>query len=157
MNGELARRSAGKYSSNVRVLRCNSRICYVPNIDALVKAYRFPSCDQLINEAGNLERHLTTCKERNKHIFPKNVYQLRETLFEKLDYFSSAFTDNQVQFILSTIFDFESICVEDENFNYLETTTMIGKLIPVSVKISSNLIQEAISSVILILVTWYHI
>ena len=157
MNGELARRSAGKHSSNVRVLRCNSRICYVSNIDALVKVYRFPLCDQLINEAGNLERHLTTCKERNKHFFPKNVYQLRETLFEKLDSFSSAFTDNQVQFIMSTIFDFESICVEDENLNYLETTTMIGKHIPVSVKISSNLIQEAISSVILILVTWYHL
>ena len=30
---------------------------------------------------------LVRCSERVKHIYPKNVYQLRETLFDKLDSF----------------------------------------------------------------------
>ena len=40
------------------------------------------------------------------------------------------------------VFDFESICVEAENFKDTETTTWIGKHIQISVSISSNLIQE---------------
>ena len=42
------------------------------------------------------------------------------------------------------IFDFESICVEDEISNYTETTTWIGKHNPISVSISSTLIHKPI-------------
>ena len=55
---ELARRSVGKYSITVRLLRYNCHICYASTINLLFKAYRCPSCDQFINGAGNLERHL---------------------------------------------------------------------------------------------------
>ena len=42
------------------------------------------------------------------------------------------------------VFDFESICVKDVNFKDTETTSWIGKHVPISVSISSNLIQEPI-------------
>ena len=29
-----------------------------------------------------------TCRDRIRHIYPKNVYELRETLFEKLEGFN---------------------------------------------------------------------
>ena len=50
MFGELARRSVEKHSNTVRLLRYVSNFCYVFNINALFKAYRFPSCDQFIRK-----------------------------------------------------------------------------------------------------------
>ena len=43
------------------------------------------------------------------------------------------------------MFDFESICVKEANsYKKTETTTWIGKHVPISVSISSNLIPEPI-------------
>ena len=42
------------------------------------------------------------------------------------------------------IFDFESICVKEDSYKQTETTTWIGKHVPISVSISSNLIPEPI-------------
>ena len=42
------------------------------------------------------------------------------------------------------VFDFESVCIPEEKFKNIETTTWIGKHIPLSVSISSNLIDKPI-------------
>ena len=82
MVGELARRSIKKFEKNVQLIRCKSQVCYVDNINALFKAFRCPTCDAYFQKIGNLERQLVRCSERVKHIYPKKVYQLRETLFD---------------------------------------------------------------------------
>ena len=64
---------------------------------------------------GNLERHLVTCSDRVKHIYPKNVYELRGTLFEKLDAFKIPYWIEQKLFKNLAVFDFESICVKEAN------------------------------------------
>ena len=69
MVGELARRSIKKYEKNVQLVRYNSNICYVDNINALFKAFRCPTCDIYFHKARNLERHLIRCSERVKHIY----------------------------------------------------------------------------------------
>ena len=43
-----------------------------------------------------------------------------------------------------TIFDFESTCVPSDELKATQTTTWIGKLVPISVSISSNLIYEPV-------------
>ena len=92
-----------------------------------------------------MERHLVTCSDRVKHIYPKNVYELRETLFEKLDAFNIPYRIEQKLFKNLAIFDFESICVKEANsYKQTETTTWIGKHVPISGSISSNLIPEPI-------------
>ena len=144
MVGELARRSIKKYERKVQLIRYNSHICYVDNINALFKAFRCPTCDTYFQKTGNLERHLVRCSERVKHIYPKNVYQLRETLFDKLDSFGIQYTDDQKLFTNLAVFDFESICIPEEKFKNTETTTWIGKHVPISVSISSNLIAKPI-------------
>ena len=70
MIGEFAR-SVWKHSNTLRLLRYNSHICYVSKINALIKTYRGPSCDQCIKRAYNLEEQLTTGKERVNHVFPQ--------------------------------------------------------------------------------------
>ena len=79
-----------------------------------------------------------------KHIYPKNVYQLLETLFDEIDSFDIQYTDDQKLFSNIAVFDFESICIREEKFKNTETTTWIGKHGPISVSISSNLIAMPI-------------
>ena len=77
-----------------------------------------------------------------RHIYSKNAYTLRETIFEKLDGFNIPYTEDQKLFSNVAVFDFESICVPTEELKATETTTWIGKHVPISVSISSNL-QDA--------------
>ena len=67
------------------------------------------------------------------------MYQLGETLFDKLDSFDIQYTDDQKLFDNLAVFDFESICILGENFKKTGTTTWIGKHVPISVSISLNL------------------
>ena len=91
----------------------------------------------------NLERHLLTFSDRLKHIYPKNVYKLWETVFEKLDAFNIPYRKEHKLFKNLAILDFESICSKEANsYKNTETTTWIGKHVPISVSISSNLIRE---------------
>ena len=142
--GELARRSVQKYENTVRLLRYNNHVCYVSNINAVFQSFRCPNCDTFFNRTFNLERHLTTCSERVKNVYPKNVYQIRETLFDKRDLLGFNYTSEQKLFKNLAIFDFESICVQEETFRDTNTTTWIGKHVPISVSISSNLVEEPI-------------
>ena len=144
MVGELARRSIKKYEKNVQLIRYNSHICYVDIINAFFKAFRCPTCDTYFQKTGNLERHLVRCSERVKYIYPKNVYQLRETLFDKLDSFGIQYTDEQKLFTNLAVFDFDSICIPEEKMKITETTNWSGKHNPRSVSMSSNLIAKPI-------------
>ena len=79
-----------------------------------------------------------------KHINPKNVYELPETLFEKLEGFTLHVSEDNKLINNLAIFDFESICVTTEELKETQTTTWIGKLVPILVSISSNLIDQPI-------------
>ena len=65
-----------------------------------------------------------------------------KTLFDKLDSFDIQYTDDQKLFNDLAVFDFQTICLLEEKFKNTETTTWIGKHVPISVPISSNLIAE---------------
>ena len=79
-----------------------------------------------------------------KNVYPKNVYPTQETLFDKLDFFGIEYTNEQTLFKNLAIFDFESICVQEESFKKTDTTKWLGKHIPISVSTSSNLVRETI-------------
>ena len=113
-------------------------------MNSFFKSFRCSSCDTIFSKTGNLERHLITSSERVKHIYPKNVYQLRKTLFEKLDSFNIPYREDQKLFKNLAIFDFKSICIKEETYKETETTKWIGKHVPISVSISSNLKPEPI-------------
>ena len=140
--GELRLRSNQKYENSIKLLRCNNQIYYLNNINALCKAFRCTTCDIFFSKTMNLERHLITCSDRVKHIYPKIVYKLREALFEKLDAFNIPYRNEQKLFKNLAIFDFESICVKEESYKQTETTTWIGKHVSISFSASSNLITE---------------
>ena len=142
--GELARRSVEMYERNINLLRYNNHICYVDDINTFFKRFRCPSCDTFIKYVSNFNRHVKSCKDRVQHIYPKSVYALRETLFDKLDAFGISYNHDQKLFKNLANFDFESICVPTEELKDTNTTTWIGKHEPISVSISTNLIGEPV-------------
>ena len=141
---ELARRSVQKYEITVRLLRYNNHKCYVNNLIAAFQSFRCPNCDTFFDKTFILEQHVTTCIERVKNVYPRNVYQIRKTLFDKLDSFGMKYTREQKLFQKLAILEFESICVQKETSRDTNTTTWIGKRVPISVSISSNLLEEPI-------------
>ena len=140
--GELARRSIKKFEKSVKLLRYNNHICYVYDMNSFFKSFQCSTCDTIFSRTGSLERHFITCSERVKHIYPKNVHQLRETLFERLDSFNLPYRQDQKLFKNLAVFDFESICLKEETHKKTETTKWTGKHVPISVSSSSNLIPK---------------
>ena len=107
--GELARRSVQKYEKTGRLLRYNNQIGYVNNINAVFQSFRCPNCDTFFNRTFSVKRHLTTCSELVKNVYPRNVFQIQETLFDKLDSFGIEYTNEQTLFKNLAVIDFESI------------------------------------------------
>ena len=93
---ELARRSVQKYDNTLRLLRYNNHIRYLNNINAVFQSFRCSNCDTFFNKTFNLERNLTTCSKRVKHVYPRNVYQIRETLFDKLHSLGVKYTSEKL-------------------------------------------------------------
>ena len=80
----------------------------------------------------------------SKNCLSEKVYQTQRTLFDKLDSFEIDYTNEQTVFQNLAIFEFESICMQRENFKDTDRTNWIGKHIPISVSVSSNLLNEPI-------------
>ena len=79
-----------------------------------------------------------------RNVYPNNAYTLRETIFGKLDDFKITYNEGQKLFRNVALFDFESICVPTEELKTIETTTWIGKHVPISVSVFSNLQDDPI-------------
>ena len=77
------------------------------------------------------------CEELGKNIYPTSVYQLRETLPDKLRAFDIEVADGYMFFNKFAVFDFESICVKNSKLVDTKTTTWVGKHEPISVSITS--------------------
>ena len=101
------------------------------NIIAVFRSIRCSNCDTFLSRTFNWELNSTTCSERLKNIEPRKQYQIRETLFDKLDYFGIKYTSQQKLFEILAIFDFELINVQEETFKNTKTTTWIGKHIAI--------------------------
>ena len=137
---ELARRSVQKHEKTVGLLKYNSHGCY---INGVFQRFRFPNCDNCFNRASKLEQNLTTYSKRVEDVYPRNVYQIRETLFDKLDSFGFKYTSELKLFKDSALVDFESICLQEETFK--DTNTAIwGKKVLTSVSLPPNRVEGPI-------------
>ena len=109
--GEFARGSIQNFETRVKIIRNSNHICYVNNLNSFFKSFHGSTCDTMFSKTGNLERNLITCSERIKHIHPKNIYQLRETLFDKLDSFNFSDREDPKLFKNLAIFHCEIVCI----------------------------------------------
>ena len=96
--GELARRSIGRFDKTLKLLRFNTHIIHTNDIDSFFKCFRYPSCDTFSHKSDHSNQHLLRCKDRVRHIYPENVYEHRETLFEKLEGFNHPVSEDNKLF-----------------------------------------------------------
>ena len=89
---ELAKRSVQIHGETVQLLRYNKHISYKSDNNEVFQSFGCPNCDTFFKRASNLEQNITICCERAKHAFPTNVYQIRKTLYDKLDSFGITYT-----------------------------------------------------------------
>ena len=123
--GELTRRNIGRFDKIVKLLRFNNHIIHTNDNDSFFKCFRCPSCDCFFNSSDNFNRHFMTSKGRVRDIYSKNVYTLRETLFEKLEVFNIPVSKDNTIFDNLANFDFESLYVPTEELKATQTTTWI--------------------------------
>ena len=144
MFAELTRRSSMKRSKTTSLLRYENHICWTADINKFLKKFRCYVCDQFFDRSFNLLRHMQNCSENTQHKYPKGAYQLSETIFERLEEVNINVPQELRLFSHLIIFDFESITVPDSTLKNTDLTSWIGKHVPISVSISSNLLSEPI-------------
>ena len=140
--GTLSYRSLMSYEKSFSLLQYDNHVCWVKNIDQFLKKYRCDHCDKFFPKVSNYQRHLTVCTDRVSHRYPKRPYQLKETIFEKLTNLEIPVQEFLYENLV--VFDFESITVPDSTLPNSEMTRYIGKHVPISVSIFSNLLSEPI-------------
>ena len=77
-----------------------------------------------------------------KHVFPKKVYQLRETVLDKFYSFNIPHSDDQKVWENIALVNFESVCVQADTFCVTHNTISICKHVPISFSFSSILFEE---------------
>ena len=108
-------------------------MCYDTDVNKVFNFFLCSTCKTFFTRSSNLQRHMPKCEELVKNVYPKSVYQLRETLFDKLRAFDIQVADGDTLFNNFAVFDSESICVKNSKLVDTETTTWVGKYEPISV------------------------
>ena len=112
--GEPNRQRAGQMRNFLRVLRYNKRICYVSKKNTASQSSGCFICEDLFSRALHLQLHLTTCSERVKDAYPKNVNRIRKRFCNELEFFGIKHISEQKRFKKLTFFNIESISVQNE-------------------------------------------
>ena len=92
----------------------NNHIIHTIDNVSFFKCFWCSKCDTFFKRSEFLKKQLLRCKDRVKHIYPKNVYELGDHLFEKLEGFNLPVSEDTKLFNNIATFDFESICVPTE-------------------------------------------
>ena len=117
--GELAQQSIGNFDKTVTLLRFNNHTIHKNYIDSFFNCFRCPCCDIFIKKFQFPNIHLSRCKDRVRHYYSKNMYERRETLFEKQEGFNFSVSEDKKHFKNLAIFDFDSVSVPtEETKNY---------------------------------------
>ena len=139
--GEVAEQILRRFTSTAKLCYKN-HTCYVTDVNKVFKWLRCSTCDKFFRTIFSLQRHSLNCDELVRNIHPRSVYQLRETFLDKLKAFDMELTKDKLLFNNFAVFDFESICLKSSTTAATKTITWVGKHEPISVYMTSNLLEE---------------
>ena len=142
VRGELIHRSRGIYESTVSFIRYDRHMCYVRDIAKVFHSHICPHCTDLFRTTQHLNRHVLVCGKRDKDLYPGGPYVLSRTIFEKLEEEGIIVPADLRLYPYMAVFDFESICRPSYDINDTECISFLGKHVPISVSIASNLESE---------------
>ena len=139
--GNLAQRFLRRFKSTTISMPFNDKICYATAVNKVFGAFCCPSCDKFCIKCRNLPRHLNKREELRRKIHPKTVYQLGETLLDRLRTFETEIADDKTFLKNFAVYDLESFSVKDSSPIDTETINWVGKHEPISVSVISNLLD----------------
>ena len=113
--GELAQQSIGRVDKTVKLMRSNNHLIFTKDIDRLTKRFGFPGCDHFFSKSYKFNKHLLRCKDRVRHVYPNNVFELSKILFDKLKGFNLLVSEDERHFKKLAIFDLESFVFLQKN------------------------------------------
>ena len=123
-------------------LRKENHICWTADINKFLKKFWCYISDQFFDRSFNLLRHMQNWSENTQHKYATGAYQLSETAFSRLEDVNIMVRWELRLFFHLIAFDFESTTVPDNTIRNTKLNSWIGKLVPISVSISSNLLEE---------------
>ena len=130
-----------KRTMTTSLLRYENHISWTAEINKFLKKFRCYVSNQFFDRSNNLLVHRRNCSKNTQHRYPSGAYQLSETVFDLLEDLNIIVPAELRLFSRLIVFDFESITVTDMTLNNTELTSWIGKHVPISVSISSNLLE----------------
>ena len=137
--GEQLRRSLGLKTDTCHLLQIGKHVCYINNLETLFHRYKCVTCGKFFNHRGHLNRHTKLyCSDSVRNIYPGKIYNITQTIFEKLEEIGITVDKNDRLFSNFAIFDFETICSAKHQQESTATFQYVGKHIPVSVSICNN-------------------
>ena len=95
IKGELTKRSMRKQENKVRLLRFNNHVCHVSKINPAFRSEYCFNCDTFFNRIFNLEQQFYAYSKVDEKVHPRNICQIREIVFDKLDSFEIRYTSQQ--------------------------------------------------------------
>ena len=137
--GEHIRWSFQNYGNTVCLLRYNVQKSHWTVIETV---FRRSVARCFFNKTTKLLHHLTGCSKRVKVFSQKQIYRKRETLFDEPDSFGNEYANEQISLKNLAVLEFESNCLQVENFKDTDTRKWLKNYFPSSVSNSSNLVDR---------------
>ena len=113
---ELCHQSANLFSDTISLLQYYNHICWTKNIDKFLKKYSCRNCEKFSSGSFNFQRQFRSCSERITHRYPSGIYQLNETVFEKMS--NQDIEVENYLFKNLVVFNFESITTHAQSQSY---------------------------------------
>ena len=140
--GQQIRRSLGIHSDTCNLLQVGKHVCYITNMTAFFQRYKCLTCSKFFTKSGNMLRHMRRdCTESVRNVYPGKVYNLSQTMFEKLEELGIVVEQKDRLFSHFAIFDFETYCSREELLKPTNTMDYQGKHIPISVSVCNNFVS----------------
>lgn len=140
-NTELVFRTIKDESSNqdaLRLLVHQEHFCYIKNMDLFAKCHYCPKCKKGWKHAGHFNRHVKTCEVGIKEKYTDGVFQLKKTVFNKLEEVGINVPKKDRIFPYRSTLDIECLLEKSDQTQDTEKTSYLHQHSFVSVSVCSN-------------------
>ena len=136
----LIRRSHRRYPSKLHLNLFDDHFSYIFDLDKYSQTFECQKCRMVFDRSFNLQRHVPTCNANVKHRFPGGVYNLPETIFDKLEEAGISVEEDLKYYPYRATYDYECYFdqVADQNVGQQGKLTWCNRHELLSVSVASN-------------------
>ena len=135
---ELVCKSREIYDSTMRLNLSGNHLSLISNFDVFCHKFKCDKCDQLFDKGFRFNRHVKTCTEITKKVYPGGIFTQKPTIFNKLEKIGICIPKTDRMFPFFACYDFESFFTKNDLPGNGPKLTFETKHHVLSVAISSN-------------------